>query len=156
MCLLACVCAACNTQVAYENYQQIGHAVWQKEQAYSFDFQVDDSTRSYDISVEVRNNGFYPYQNLWLLCEEVQGEHTLACDTINCELADDYGKWYGQGISIFHSSFRLREGYRFPKTGVYTFRVKHGMRKEQLQGIREIGLRVAHGVRGVLPEEDKE
>ena len=126
----------------YEKYMPIKDNTWSKEQACCFEFQVDDSTLLYDIDVEVRNNNFYPYQNLWLLCEELHADSIFVRDTLNCELADVFGKWHGSGISIFQTSFPLRKSYRFPKTGKYSISIKHGMRNDALLGIREVGVRL--------------
>ena len=66
----------------------------------------------------------------------------LRRDTVEFLLADDYGKWYGQGFSLFHSSFSLKKRYKFPMEGQYTFGFRQGMRKDSLPGIQEIGLRL--------------
>ena len=154
--LIACMLVACKRPVLYESYQQIENKSWHKEKAYCFDFLVEDSTRSYNIDVEVRNNSFYPYQNLWLLCTIQKDSLPIVQDTINCELADNNGKWHGNGISIFQNSFSLHKGFRFIETGNYTVCIKHGMRKDSLSGIREIGLRLTHSVSGIESQEDKQ
>ena len=84
----------------------------------------------------------YPYQNLWVFCSEELPIGPLKRDTIECLLADEFGKWYGDGISLFQSSFPIRSAYYFPVKGQYTFSFRQGMRNDQLPGIQEIGLRV--------------
>jgi gliding motility-associated lipoprotein GldH len=61
---------------------------------------------------------------------------------VECMLADDYGRWLGHGISIHHSSIRLRTHYRFSHIGQYTFCIRQGMRDVDLKGIEEIGLHI--------------
>lgn len=90
----------------------------------------------------------YPYQNLWLFCNEELPFGPLIRDTIECTLADEYGKWFGHGISLFQSSFPIRKQYLFPHTGQYTFSFRQGMRDDALTGIQEIGFRV---VKSSLP-----
>ena len=145
MAVLSClllILASCENQVVYEQYQAIDNTSWNKEKTYFFTFEVTDASVAYDISFEVRNNNFYPYQNLWLFCSEEMPVGPLRRDTVEFLLADDYGKWYGQGFSLFHSSFSLKKRYKFPMEGQYTFGFRQGMRKDSLPGIQEIGLRL--------------
>jgi gliding motility-associated lipoprotein GldH len=82
----------------------------------------------------------YDYQNLWLLCEEVQPDGASLKDTVECMLADDFGKWNGNGFTLFQNQFVLRNHYIFPDTGKYTVGIRHGMRNDNLRGIEDIGL----------------
>jgi gliding motility-associated lipoprotein GldH len=126
----------------YNQYRPISRFIWEKNREYSFACTISDTAAAYNISFEVRNNNLYPYQNLWIFCAEESPAGTIRRDTVECMLADEFGKWSGKGISIFQSSFPLRTGYKFPHSGQYTFRFRQGMRNDTLRGIREIGLRV--------------
>ena len=128
MAVLSClllILASCENQVVYEQYQAIDNTSWNKEKTYFFTFEVTDASVAYDISFEVRNNNFYPYQNLWLFCSEEMPVGPLRRDTVE-----------------FHSSFSLKKRYKFPMEGQYTFGFRQGMRKDSLPGIQEIGLRL--------------
>ncbi|MDR1357455.1 MAG: gliding motility lipoprotein GldH [Tannerellaceae bacterium] len=145
---LVAICAAalliassCGKELVYNQYHRTGHA-WEKDAAHAFAFTIDDETAAYDLILEVRNNGLYPYSNLWLFCDEASPDGRILSDTIDCELADNFGKWNGKGVSIYHSSFPLRTGYKFPRKGEYTISVRQGMRRDTLKGITEIGLRI--------------
>lgn len=135
-------CFSCDTPALYDQYQAIENTSWEKDKEYYFTFEVKDHTVPYDLTLEVRNNNLYPYQNLWLFCHEEQPIGPLKRDTLECLLADEFGKWYGHGISLFQTSFPIRTHYFFPHEGQYTFSFRQGMRHEALPGIQEIGLRV--------------
>jgi gliding motility-associated lipoprotein GldH len=126
----------------YNQYQIIDPVSWEKEKEYYFTFMIDDNTVPYNITFEIRNNNLYPYQNLWIFYSEEQPFGPLLRDTMECVLADDYGKWKGEGISLFQSGFPVRTNYRFPIKGQYTFSFRQGMRDNDLRGIQEIGLRI--------------
>lgn len=133
---------SCKQDVLYNQYQIIEDTVWEKEKEYYFSFVVDDIDVPYNLTVEIRNNNLYPFQNLWLFCGEKSPVGPLRRDTIECVLADEYGKWYGHGISLFHLSIPLRENYYFSYKGDYTFGFRQGMRSDNLKGIQELGLKV--------------
>jgi len=140
ICLLS-GCIACTSTTFYEQYQMIDNA-WGKEKEFYFTYNIDDNSVPYNIYISIRNNNNYPYRNLWLFCSEEQPVGPVARDTIECMLGDEFGKWYGTGISIFHISIPLRTDYIFPHKGQYTFGIRQGMRENQLNGIEEIGLTI--------------
>ena len=143
--IIVCACISffsCEQQAIYDRYQAIENTSWEKDKVYYFTFEIDDISVPYDLSLEVRNNNMYPYQNLWVFCNEERPIGPLQKDTIECMLADEFGKWYGNGISLFQSSFPIRTKYHFPIKGQYTFSFRQGMRNNHLPGIQEIGLRV--------------
>ncbi len=142
VCLLSSLFFSCTKEALYDQCQPIENALWEKNKEYYFSFQVTDISMPYDVTLEIRNNNLYPFQNLWVFCSEEQPIGPLKRDTIECMLADDYGKWHGKGISLFQSSFPVRKKFTFPHTGQYTFSVRQGMRNDSLPGIQEIGIRV--------------
>ncbi len=133
---------SCENQALYDQYQAIDNTTWEKDKEYYFTFLVTDISVPYNLTLEVRNNNLYPYQNLWLFCKEELPIGPLKRDTIECMLANEYGKWHGHGISLFQSSFPIRTNYVFPYEGQYTFSFRQGMRNDKLSGIQEIGFRV--------------
>ena len=116
--------------------------MWDKDKVYYFTFMIEDNRIPYDLTLAVRNNNMYPYQNLWLFCNEEPPIGNLQRDTVEYMLADDFGKWYGHGISLFLSTFPIRTNYYFPYPGQYTFSFRQGMRNDHLEGIQEIGLTI--------------
>lgn len=139
---LVVLCLSCSQQSLYEQYQVVDQRTWEKNKTYYFSFNVNDTATLYNLTFEVRNNNMYPYQNLWLFTGEERPIGPLISDTIECILADEYGKWSGHGISLFQSEFPIRTNYQFKHSGVYTFSFRQGMRDSTLTGIEEIGFRV--------------
>lgn len=140
VCLMNCI--SCEYPALYDRYQPVEQTGWGKEKVYYFTFEVQDTAVPYDLTLNIRNNNLYPYQNLWLFCSEEHPIGPLRQDTIECMLADEYGKWYGNGLSLFHTGFPIRTHYKFPHAGQYTFSFRQGMRRDTLIGIQEIGLTV--------------
>ncbi|MDR1881134.1 MAG: gliding motility lipoprotein GldH [Tannerellaceae bacterium] len=137
-----CLCLSCENRAIYDQYQVIENTLWEKDREYYFTFEVEDISVPYTITFEVRNNNLYPYQNLWIFFSEEKPVGPIQRDTLECMLADDAGKWYGHGISLYQSGFPVRTDYLFPHEGQYTFAFRQGMRNDALKGIQEIGLRV--------------
>ncbi|MDR0743056.1 MAG: gliding motility lipoprotein GldH [Tannerella sp.] len=138
--IASCFCFSCSNDTVYNKFQPVRGKAWDKESEYYFRFEIKDRTIPYHVRIQVRNNNTYRYQNLWLLCEEEQPDGTVFRDTLECMLADDFGKWAGNGVTLYQSEFPLRSNYHFPDTGAYTLNIRHGMRDDLLKGIEDIGL----------------
>ncbi|MDH6305475.1 gliding motility-associated lipoprotein GldH [Parabacteroides sp. PF5-5] len=142
VCLISFLFSSCESNIVYNQYQAIDNVSWEKDKEYYFTFQIEDVSIPYDITFETRNNNLYPYQNLWVFLSEEQPIGSLKRDTIECLLANEYGKWVGRGISLYQSGFPVRTNYMFPNKGQYTLSFRQGMRNDALKGIQEIGLRI--------------
>jgi gliding motility-associated lipoprotein GldH len=133
---------SCAGDAVYNRSQPVRNGVWEKQAEYYFKFKITDASVPYSIFLQIRNSDRYGYQNLWLLCEELQPGSASVKDTMECMLADDFGRWKGRGITLFHNRFTLRDHYFFPDTGQYTIGIRHGMRDDNLTGIEDIGLSI--------------
>lgn len=114
---------------------------WNKDSLYRFD--VEFAPGCYDIDLIVRNTGDYAYQNLWLFVVTATAD-TLVADTVECYLADQYGRWIGSGSigSIYTCNVSWRDSLVLSDTLRGTYSIAHGMRIDDLDGIRNIGIRV--------------
>lgn len=141
--LVALMAVSCTGNEVFFQYQPIDPKGWSKDSLYSFDIPVTDSLASYNVYVNVRNTGAYPYQNLWLFLERMAPDSTMVRDSIELYLADQRGKWLGSGIGSIHEMPVLyQQNMRFNNKGTYQYRIYQGMRDELLQGIHDIGMKV--------------
>jgi len=131
---------SCGRDTVFNQYQPVQHKIWDKQSEYFFTFRISDNNIPYNIFIQVRNNSLYPYQNLWLFCEEKRPDGVSVRDTTEFMLADDFGKWTGNGITLFQNSFLYKQACLFPDTGQYTIAIRQGMREDELKGIEDIGL----------------
>lgn len=148
-CLSLCLCsvtllvAGCQGNTLYSDFRHLPEEAWKADSLAIFRVDIADTTQLYDVSVELRNDNNYGFANLWLFVDVVSPEGTIRRDTVECLLANPDGSWKGAGWGSLYS---LRCPYlpavRFARTGTYTFRFQQGMRDEQLEGIRDIGLLV--------------
>lgn len=131
-----------NQPIVYNKFETIEKGLWEKQKELVFSFEIEDITFPYHILLEIRNNNFYPFQDLWLNRIEIQPDSLVFQDTISITLADQYGRWSGNGISLFETEYTLYSGHFFKTPGIYTYTFQHIMYKEPLPGIQNIGLRV--------------
>jgi gliding motility-associated lipoprotein GldH len=135
--------ASCSGNDVFFSYKTINTSGWNKDSLIIFDIPVKDTSAVYNIYVNIRNRGEYPYQNLWMFLSRMSPDSLLTNDSIECYLADQRGKWLGSGIgSIMEMPVLYQQKIRFKKVGVYHYKIAHGMRDSILSGINDIGMRV--------------
>lgn len=140
--MLLCMCA-CQSDAVFEEYQDVSPTAWDMNNPAHFEVAINDTTGHYDVILHIRNTDSYPYQDLWLFTHSTAPDSTVALDTLACFLADNQGKWLGEGLlSEYDMPLLYMSNIRFPKEGTYTFDIAHGMRDSLLQGISRIGLTV--------------
>lgn len=117
---------------------------WHKNKSVNFEFSVNDAQIPKNIIFVVRNNNSYPFSNIrfFVTQTDLQTKKT-ATDTVNFTIAKPNGEWLGKGFGETKEiSVPYRTNYKFPKNGRYQFSVKHAMRKDSLQGIEDLGIKI--------------
>lgn len=145
--LLLILLASCTKQDFYSRYAHLPADGWSSDSVYVFSVHITDTMQPYDILWNIRNDGTYAYQNIWLFVSQQNPDGFIRKDTLEVMLMDNKGKWIGRGVS---SLFQLEAPYIskqiFPDTGTYKFKVAQGMKELRLEGIKNIGLTITtHG-----------
>jgi len=134
---------ACTTPTMYSHFHPISPDAWEADSVLTYSFHADNTTNPYDIILCVRHTEMYPYQNMWLFCTFGM-EDSLSqpvADTLEFYLADDRGRWLGNGgLKRIEMPVLFAQNYHFPDTGQYVLTIRHGMRDEQLRGVSDMGV----------------
>lgn len=134
---------ACDMQRVYDTYNAVPGASWHKDSLLTFTVPVEDTIQNHNLIINVRNNVDYAYSNLWLFVEIRQPQGLAIKDTFEVVLADPSGKWLGEGMGgLKTQKSYYRRNIFFPVSGDYEVIIQHGMRKEELEGISDVGVRV--------------
>jgi len=134
---------ACTNNDTFFQYNAIAPQGWNKDSLCVFDIPITDINSSYNVYVNVRNRGEYPYQNLWLFMQKMSPDSVVVNDSIELYLADQRGKWLGSGIgSVMEMPVLYQQNVKFQNKGKYQYKIGHGMRDSVLIGINDIGMRV--------------
>ncbi len=135
---------SCDSNKVFEEYIEVEGASWQKENVASFEFNAKDTTTAHNLYINVRNTGNYAYSNLYLFVTMQGPNGGLLKDTVNCVLADNRGKWLGNGIGdLWDLRIPYVGGFKFAQSGKYIVTLEQAMRVEEgLDCITDIGLRV--------------
>jgi gliding motility-associated lipoprotein GldH len=104
---------------------------------------ITDTANNFNILFTIRNSSSYPFRNIFLFVTTTSPAGASITDTLEYMLADEKGNWYGKGIGDIHElTVQYKSNIYFPEKGIYSFKVQHGMRVEDLSGIYDFGIRI--------------
>ena len=135
--------ASCNSNVIYTDSVAIKDNKWQLMETPVFKVPINDTLNSNNLFFTIRTGSDYPFRNIFLFVTATSPDGNNLTDTLQYYLADDKGKWYGKGFgNINELKLPYKSNVFFPARGEYLFKIQHGMRTEELQGVYDIGLRI--------------
>lgn len=141
--ILAMALTSCDKSVVFEKYVSIPEETWNADSLAEFNINVTDTTKAYNLYVNVRNTVYYPYQNIYFFIDVYSPSGATLRDTLECYLADEKGKWLGKGNgNLRDNRFGYRTGVKFSTAGNFRFDIQQAMRVQKLKGIANIGFRV--------------
>ena len=134
---------SCDRNRTFEEYVEIENQVWSLDQSVEFTPVISDTLRVSNVYLNIRNTDEYSYSNLFLFVTTTAPTGYWIIDTVEVVMADKRGKWTGSGFGgVFYKQKLFKANVRFPYPGSYSFKIEHGMRVEDLKGIRDVGLRI--------------
>ncbi len=135
--------SSCNSNVVYTNTQPMKGEIWKLSDTPTFEVPVNDTLTSSNVIFTVRNGSSYPFRNIYLFVSTISPDGKTLTDTLQYNLADEKGKWYGKGFGDIHElNLPYKSNVYFPRKGIYVFKIQHGMRMENLKGVYDFGLKI--------------
>jgi gliding motility-associated lipoprotein GldH len=148
--LLVLICfLSCDKKRVFDDYKSVG-AAWEKDSIVTFDFKQEDTTKLYNLFVNLRANQAYQFNNLYVIVAMERPGGLTKVDTLQYQMTNPDGSLLGQGFSdIKESKLFYKENLRFDTIGDYKVRIQQAVRQtgkiegiQTLQGITEVGFRI--------------
>ncbi len=140
------ILGSCGRGSVYDRSIEINEKGWHEDSVVVFDDVIISDTISLNnFYINLRHGTDYRFSNFYLFLNTMLPNGKVTRDTIELVLADNYGKWYGNGFGhIRENRIMVRKGLKFPLKGNYQFTVKQAMREDDsvLEGIRNVGIRI--------------
>jgi gliding motility-associated lipoprotein GldH len=116
---------------------------WKLMDIATFKVPIKDTLNSNNVIFTIRNGSAFPFRNIFLFVTTTSPDGKKITDTLQYNLADEKGKWYGKGFGEIHElNLHYKSNVYFPLKGIYEFKIQHGMRVEDLKGVYDFGLRI--------------
>jgi len=134
---------SCDSNVVFTDSAPIPDEKWHLTNIADFNFSIDDTLNRNNIFFTIRTGSSYPFRNIYLFVTTFSPDGKSITDTLNYNLADEKGNWYGKGFGDIHElNLPYKSNVYFPLKGTYNIKVQHGMRVEDLKGVYDLGVRI--------------
>jgi len=144
--LITSMFLACNSSTLVDMSENLANEVWRMDDTLESQFQISDTSRFHTIHLQTRLTGDFPFSNLYvkLIIENPSG---LRTETLHgFEISTKSGKWLGSGLGDLHAySLPLEKAFIAKIPGTYKIMVVQNMRRDELFGCHDRGLRVELG-----------
>lgn len=142
--LITCIFfTSCQTIDLYEKVVAIPRQEWKSDFKPQFKFNIKDSLSRYDIFIVFRHNEKYEFNNIWISLTYQLKEQAAVTGQYELPLANNEG-WMGTAMDdLYEHRIRITpaDGIHL-KAGEYTFTVGQIMRKDPLENVLNMGLRI--------------
>jgi gliding motility-associated lipoprotein GldH len=132
---------SCQTVDLYERVTSIPGQEWKSNFKPQFDFTIKDTQSRYNIFVVLRHNEKYEFNNLWIsLSYQLKGQPAVT-GQYELPLADNQ-RWLGTSMDdLYEHWIQIAKGIPL-QSGDYTFTIGQIMRKDPLENVLNVGLRI--------------
>ncbi len=145
--LLVILFFSCDKKRVFDEYKSVGSA-WNKDSIVTFNLPPLDSTKQYNLFVNLRDNNNYPFNNLFLIVSMEKPNGLVKVDTLEYQMANPDGSLLGDGFSDIKES-KLFYKEKIKLQGITKIHIKHAVREngkipgvKTLEGITEVGFRI--------------
>jgi gliding motility-associated lipoprotein GldH len=137
---------SCNGDVAFQEREAIANNVWTYDAPLSFTFEIKDTSRTYDVILDIEHTREFGYQNLYTGLHTIMVSGDTIFQQLSIDLADDLGQWLGtcKGAECSQQVL-IRKSTSFPAIGSYQMIVEQLSRDAQLEGIKSVELTIVKG-----------
>ena len=137
---------SCDNQRVYEDNMEFSDRTWKVTEEPRFDFTISDTTARYNLYYNVRNSLTYPYARIFVTYHLYDSSgREITKKLVNNDLFDQKtGRPFGNsGLGdLYDHQFPLLKQYTFPVKGKFSVKLDQLMRKDTLQGVLAVGIRV--------------
>ncbi|MCF6295192.1 MAG: gliding motility lipoprotein GldH [Flavobacteriaceae bacterium] len=140
---------SCDSNRIFDEYKTAPDS-WHKDNIITFSITPPDTTKHYNLFINIRNTSDFKYSNLFLIVEMNFPNGKVTKDTLEYLMAKPNGEFLGTGFSgIKENKLWYKEAVVFSENGEYKINIQHAMREngsikgiENLEGITDVGFRI--------------
>ena len=143
---ISTIWSGCDSRRVFEDNVEFRSRNWKINEPVQFEFQIADTSRRYNLLLNIRNSLDYPYARIFVTYDLQKQDSTSLNKKMMAEYLFDQktGKPFGtSGIGdIYDHQFPILKNYSFEKAGAYKIRLNQFMRMDTIPGILAVGIRV--------------
>ncbi|GDX51715.1 hypothetical protein LBMAG27_07620 [Bacteroidota bacterium] len=127
----------------FEKNISIVKSSWKNSDKIKLEVDIQDTSATYNVYINVRHSTIYPYSNLWVMVTTTSPGGNSQKQRVEIPLADEEGAWHGEGMGdVWDLKYLAQQNAIFNQKGKYSLEFEQIMRQDPLDGIMAMGLRV--------------
>lgn len=131
--------ASCGPNYVYEKAYELPNAQWTYADTLDFEFEIEDTSRIFNLWVTIDHSTSYSYQNLYTRVHTQFPGGERITELLSLELANSLGLWQGDCNSeSCQIQIPIQEGAYFNAEGKYQITLEQFMRRDSLPGIKAV------------------
>lgn len=133
----------CGSDYIFQKKLDIREGEWRYNDVLTFDFDIEDVSKKYDLLLDVTHAGDYGFQNLYVQFHTSYPSGEKKTQMVSLELATKSGIWNGKcsGNSCT-VEIPLQANATFDEAGKHSISIEQFMRKNPLQGVESMTLKI--------------
>lgn len=134
-----CLLTACNSNVLVNEAKEVENKVW-RDQIINFEFDITDTSKAYDLVLEIEHDADFPYQNIYTQVKVIFPDTTPArIMPVSLDLADDLGLWLGKCNSTSCTvPLAFMTNTKFTALGKHSISFKQYSRLDEIVGFSKM------------------
>ncbi len=135
---------SCTDSALVDTNRAIPNHNWSYANKVSVNVTITDPSVPYNVYLNFRHTADYRYSNIFVVMHQSGPGVSRTSERMEFRIAYPDGEWLGSGSgSLYSYQFPVRERYKFPAKGTYSFEFEQNMRDNPLREVSDVGLRVA-------------
>lgn len=140
---------SCDKKRVFDEYLTVGNG-WNKNKAIIFNLPQIDTTKKFNLYLNLRANDDYKFNNLFLIVSFEEPNGLIKVDTLEYQMAAPDGTLLGEGFSdVKESKLFYKANVKFKSAENNKISIRQVVREtgkikgvENLEGITEVGFRI--------------
>lgn len=134
---------SCDRAALLDENKDLQGRSWYYKNRLSFDVNIEDTNRTYNVYLNLRVDNDYRYSNMFVMLHQTTPGQQVTSERKEVTLIDDEGKWLGRGLGdLYDYQLPIYQQMRFREKGIYRFELEQNMREDTLTHICSAGLRI--------------
>ena len=152
--MMSMILSSCDNRRIFEEYKSVKGGAWSYDDSIQFKINIEDTSKHYNIFVDVRHNFYFDWRNIWVIVKTEYPNHKIESSRVNLPLSASDGVWYGKcSGDICDMRVGIQQNAIFPQKGIYTFTIIQDMRQNPLSKVLDIGMRIEEYKAETQPEK---
>jgi gliding motility-associated lipoprotein GldH len=134
---------ACKDNLLIDEKKDIPNLEWTYRDSLSYTFLISDTTKIYNMSLNIEHSPEYSWQNLYVRVHTTFPNGKRLSKNVSLDLADKSGKWLGDCNSkACHTAIALQPNAFFTPAGKYIVTVAQHTRQDSIRGVYSVGFSI--------------